>query len=462
MELHHLQEWTRRHQRLIQEDYFHFLRFRTISADPSCREEMSRCAEWLVAYLERLGFSARMIPTSGAPLVYAEEMTAGPNCPVLLIYGHYDVQPVDPIELWKSDPFMPELREGNVYARGANDDKGQILFAILAMRLWKELGHSLPVNVKFCIEGEEESSSTGLSQLLPSMKDVLRADDLLVVDCGMLDETTPAVTLGGRGILTLDVTLTGSSRDLHSGLLGGIAYNPNRALVELLAQLWDEKGRVAIPGFYEAVSACSAADREAFTFRQNREDYRREFGITAFGGEEGLSLQEAKWFRPTIEINGMTGGYVGQGFKTVIPATAYAKISCRLVPNQDPEDIERKLIAFLTARVKQGIQIGCVPLGRGAAFRGDPHSHGVHALHRAYFDVTGCDACNILSGGSIPIVADLASVSQAKVVGMGYGLPGDGIHAPNEHFGWDRFEKGIWTVAKMIEGLAAHECSCAT
>ncbi len=463
MKCHAFREWTHTHQQAIREDLFQFLRFRTISTDPSMKGEMKSCSEWLKKYLEKMGFTARCMETPGAPVVYAEELSAGPSQPTLLIYGHYDVQPVDPLELWKSDPFAPEIREGQVYARGANDDKGQIFFAILAFRLWKELGRSLPLNVKFCIEGEEESSSAGLFHMLPSWKELLRADDLLVVDCGMADAETPAATLGARGVIAFNVTLTGSNSDLHSGMLGGIAYNPNRALAELLAQLWDTNGRVAVPGFYDGVQELSLEEREAFTFRKDHAYYTKTFGIGAFGGEKGRSLQEAEWFQPTLEINGMSGGYTGVGFKTVIPAQAHAKISCRLVPNQDPAQIEERVMHFLKSRAVRGMEISLHSEWHGLPFRGDPNSSLVHALHRAYREVMGRPACNILSGGSIPIIANLASVSGANVVGMGYSLPEDNIHAPNEHFGWDRFELGIWTVAKMVEGLgASHECCSST
>ena len=454
MSLQTFQQWTCTQCALIREEYFRFLRFRTISADLSLRPEMARCADWLVESLGAIGFSARSIQTSGCPLVYAENLDAGPEAPTVLIYGHYDVQPVDPLELWQSDPFEPEERNGMVYARGAQDDKGQILFAILALRAWKELGLSLPVNVKFCIEGEEESSSKGLAQAMNSLQQELRADYLMVVDCSLLDKKTPAITLGGRGMMALEVTLTGSRGDLHSGMLGGVAYNPNRALVELLAKLWDKEGRVAIPHFYDEV-----LEDDSFSSTEDHEFFRKEFGIEAFGGEKGRKPYESLWLRPTIEINGLSGGYSGAGFKTVIPAQASAKISCRLVPDQDPSHIERRVTEFLKAHAQPGMKVEVKSHGGGAAFRGDVHSALAVALSEAYEEVMGVPCRAILSGGSIPIIADLSRISGAQVVGMGYGLPDDNIHAPNERYDLGRLEQGIWTIARAIERIGARRRS---
>lgn len=452
-ELASFQAWTQENRVRIKETYFQFLRFKSISSDPSMKGEMQRCCAWVVDLLKKIGFDARSIETSGAPLVYAENLHAGKKAPTVLIYGHYDVQPVDPIELWESDPFEPEQRGQEIYARGANDDKGQILFAILAFQMMKELKRQPPVNIKFCIEGEEESGSSGLSDSLPKLKTLLKADELMVVDCGLSDKATPAITLGGRGIMTLEVTLSGSKIDLHSGLLGGIAYNPNRALVELLAKLWDEEGRVAIPHFYDAVVEMKEGERKQLQFHHDRSYFIREFGIEAFSGEKGRSMMDAAWLRPTIEINGLSGGYSGPGFKTVIPKEAKAKLSCRLVPDQDPAQIEKLVADFLTRHVKEGMKVDVKFLGSGSSFRGRLDSPLAKTLAQAYTEIMKKPCEAILSGGSIPIIAELSRFSQAQVVGMGYGLPEDQIHAPNEHYGLDRLEKGIWTVARAVELL---------
>jgi acetylornithine deacetylase/succinyl-diaminopimelate desuccinylase-like protein len=445
-----LKTWIEKHRAAVKRDYFDFLRFKTISADPAYASEMSSCAEWLKKYLEeKSALKSEVIATSGYPLVYAEDLSAGPKAPTLLIYGHYDVQPVDPLELWKSDPFEPTERDGKVFARGAVDDKGQIFYGITATRALKELG-ALKVNLKLCIEGEEESSSRGLSQSLHKLKNKLQADALLVIDFDQFDAETPALSLGARGMLCLEVELTGSRADLHSGVHGGMAYNPNKAMVQLLSKLWDEKGRIAIPHFYDDVEIASQEEQNRFAFRYDRKSYSKEFGIDAIGGEEGLSLAENNIFRPTLEINGISGGYAGAGFKSVIPAVAIAKLSCRLVPHQDPEKVGKQIEQFLKSQVVPGMKIKVTNEGGEPSFRGSPDSFLAKAVARSSSEVMGKACKNILSSASIPIVAKMKRELKMEVVGMGYGLPTDDIHAPNEHFDMRRFEFGFLTVARAL------------
>lgn len=449
-----LKQWIEEHRSILREDYFQFLRFPSISTDPQFAKEVRRCAEWLCGYIgNHTALRAELIETEGYPIVYAENLEAGAGAPTLLIYGHYDVQPVDPLDLWQSPPFEPTERHGKIYARGAVDDKGQIFYAILAMRSWKELGRRLPINVKFCIEGEEESSSLGLSQALGGLKQKLRADSLLVVDFDQFDREFAALSLGARGLVAFEVTLTGSQADLHSGVHGGMAYNPNRALAELLSKLWDDAGRVRVPGFYDDVLSMTQEQREQFSYRYTREQYTREFGVEAFGGDRALSLAENNWFQPTLEINGMSGGYTGAGFKTVIPAQATAKISARLVPDQDPEKIADLLATFLKKQVAAGMKIEVHYLGGEKAFRGRFDSPLAKAVAQACEEASGKPCKKVLSGGSIPIVAKMIEALQVEVVGMGYGLPTDNIHAPNEHFEMSRLEKGFLTVARTLELL---------
>lgn len=446
-----LQAWFRSNAATLRTDYFQFLRFQSISADPAYRKEMLACAEWLKMYIRKhCGMTAESIDTPGYPLVYAESLQAGPEKPTLLIYGHYDVQPVDPIELWKSDPFEPTERGGQIFARGAVDDKGQIFYAVLAARYFHDAGLQLPINLKFCIEGEEESSSLGLAKALPRLKERLKAQFLLVPDFDQFDAKTPAISLGARGMVSLEVTLTGSNTDLHSGLHGGMAYNPNRALVELLAELWDANGRVQVEGFYDGVSE---KKETGFTFRFDKEKYFKEFGIAALGGEKGRSMEEANCFRPTLEINGLVGGYTGAGIKTVIPAKATAKISCRLVPGQDPDKVSHAVAAFLKKRAVHGMQVDVQLYAGSAAFRGNPDSKLAQAVAQAAEEASSAPCKKVLSGASIPIVSELVKATGAEVVGMGYGLPEDNIHAPNECFDWGRLEKGFLTVARTFELL---------
>lgn len=452
--LHLLKQWFASHAHELKRDYFTFLRFKSISTDHKYAKEVRACAEWLRSYIAKhCEMSAELIETPGYPLIYANDLRAGSEAPTLLAYGHYDVQPVDPLELWESDPFEPTERNGRIYARGAVDDKGQIFYAIAAVRAWKELGKELPINLKFCIEGEEESGSSGLSQALPKLKEPLKADSLLVIDFDQFDETTPAITLGCRGLLSCELILTGSNTDLHSGIHGGLAYNPNRALVELLAKVWDAKGRVQIKGFYDDVLELSEKEKNLFESHLDEKSYSKEFGIDAIGGEKGFTFAEKKGLRPTFEINGMSGGYTGQGIKTVIPAKAIAKISCRLVPNQDPKKIAPNLIDFFKKNVKNGIHIEVKNVNGEEAFRGSADANLTKAVVAAGSEVMGKECKRMLSGGSIPILASMAKLLNVDVVGMGQGLPKDNIHAPNEHFDFKRFENGFLTFARTLELL---------
>jgi acetylornithine deacetylase/succinyl-diaminopimelate desuccinylase-like protein len=446
-----LREWAKAHAAEIREDFFRFLRFPSISTDPAYAPHMESCARWLVDYIrQKTGMRAELIPTEGYSIVYAEDLRAGTKAPTLLIYGHYDVQPVDPIELWKSDPFEPTERNGKIYARGAVDDKGQIFYGLLAAYALKD---RLKVNLKFCIEGEEECGSGGLSKALPRLKEKFKADALLVIDFGQFDRETPAINLGARGILTMEAVLTGSHTDLHSGIHGGLAYNPNRALVELLAKMWDAEGRVAIPHFYDDVVHVSPKEREAFAYPYEPEKYKREFGIGVLGGQKKLSMVENNCFMPTLEINGISGGYAGSGFKTVISSKAVAKISVRLVPHQDPDKVAKRIEDFLKKNVVSGMKIDVTYFGGEPAFRGNPGSKLAQAVRKAAQEVTGKECKNMLCSASIPVVAKIIREMGIDVVGMGYGLDTDDIHAPNEHFDLNRLEKGFLTVARTLELL---------
>ena len=293
----------------------------------------------------------------------------------------------------------------------------------------------------------------GLSKALPALKNKLSADALLIVDFDSQDDGCPTLTFGARGLASLEVTLTGSSVDLHSGVLGGLAYNPNRALVELLAQLWDENGSVAVPGFYEGVVDPSPEEKRKYAFSLDQKKLSRQFGIEVLGAEKGRALQEANWFRPTLELNGIVGGYTGAGIKTVIPAKAHAKISCRLVPHQDPQKVCEAIAHFLKARAKPGIGVDVAIHGGVAAFQGSPDSFLAKAVAKGATMATRKECLAILSGASIPIAAEMKRALQTEIVGMGYGLPTDDIHAPNEHFDWHRFEMGFLTLAGAFSSL---------
>lgn len=435
-------------------DYFTFLKFKSISSEPDFQEQVLACADWVSAYLNKLGFEVQLWPTSGHPTIFAKNMKAGPNQPTLLIYNHYDVQPVDPLELWESPPFEPTLRNGQVYARGAQDNKGQCFYVLLALKALIEKAEGLPINIKLCIEGEEECGSTGLAQLLKTKGKDLRADYLAIVDLGLPNPSTPAITLGVRGLVTMDVEIKCSNSDLHSGSHGGLAFNPIHALVALLSSVRDASGKITIPGFYDDVVAISDEEKQQVSLAFDTKKYESNFGTKPTGGERALDPLERNWLRPTFEINGIKGGYSGEGFKTVIPAKAMAKVSCRLVPNQDPYKIGRLVANFLETRAPEGTEVAVhVNPGNGTAVRARPDSAIAKAFSKAYEEIYGNRCERIYSGASIPIVTQLAEVCQGEVILVGLGLETDCIHAPNEHFGLDRIEKGFLSIARTIQLL---------
>ena len=452
-DLSRLQKWFSSHKEEIYSELFTFLRFPSISTNPEYSKSVRECADWLLKWIQNLGMEGELIETPFHPVIYAEHIKAGASAPTLLIYGHYDVQPVDPIEEWDSDPFQPKVKDGKVFARGALDNKGQIFYVLNAMKALLSLDKDLGLNLKLCIEGEEESSSRGLELTLAKVGKKWKANYLLVPDFDLSGSNQPALTLGIRGIMAMEFMLTGSNIEMHSGEHGGIAYNPNRAIVELLAKLWDDKGRIQVPGFYDDVKELSDEEKRVLDFRFDKEKYSKEFGVNAFGGEQELSPLENNWLRPSMEINGIEGGYTKEGFKTVIPATAKAKLSCRLVPDQDPEKIYKQVGDFLKKHVPNGMNVKIHSHGGGYAVRGNINSMLAKAASKAYSEVFNLPCSHIISGGSVPVISELVKATDSEVVFMGYGLSTDNKHAPNEHFGLDRFEKGFLTIIRIIELL---------
>jgi acetylornithine deacetylase/succinyl-diaminopimelate desuccinylase-like protein len=445
--------WYQQHADQIQEDFFTFLRFKSISADSAYNAETRKAADWLCSYLKKIGMHAELWETPGQPVVFASCMKAGPSKPTLLIYQHYDVQPVDPIELWKSDPFDPVIRNNHVYARGALDNKGQCFYSLTALKAFLELADQKELNIKVFIEGEEESGGGGTSAILPQKRKELAADHLLIVDMDLPEAGVPGINLGMRGILAMEVECKNSSIDLHSGTHGGIALNPNQVLVSLLARLWDDKGRVTIPGFYDDVPSVSKEELSRLHTHFDVDAYRKTFGVHAFGGEQGYSPIESNWIRPTLELNGIGGGYTGAGFKTVIPSKSTAKLSCRLVPHQNPDQIFASLETFLKNHAPKGIQISLQNLHGAPAFRSAFDAPIAQIAARAYEKVFEKPCRWLLCGASVPIVAELADASGAEVALIGMGLAEDNIHAPNEHFGMDRFEQGFLVMTEILTDL---------
>lgn len=452
--LERLKELYESNQESTLDAFIEFLKFPSISSEAEYAPHVHACAKWLKEKMEGLGFHTEFWETIGHPVLYGENLNAGNDKPTLLIYNHYDVQPVDPLELWKSPPFEPTIRDGQVYARGAQDNKGQCFYVMQALRLLLEKDGSLPINIKWLIEGEEETGSEGLASILSERKEQLKADYLAIVDLGMPAAHIPAITLGTRGIATFDVTLKGSSVDLHSGSHGGVVFNPIHALVDILSKCRDENGRIAIPGFYDDVRAVDEDEKKRLFLEFDHESYFKAFGAHPTGGETTLSPMERAWTRPTFEINGIHGGYTGDGFKTVIPALAFAKISCRLVPDQDPKKIGSLLAEHLKSLAPEGIEIKVnVHAGSGGACRSNLHSASVKAFSKAYEEVFSKPIKYTYEGGSIPIINALSDASGSEVLLLGLGLPDDYMHAPNEHFGIDRLEKGALIMARGIEFL---------
>lgn len=447
------QNWFQNHWPEIKSKYFQFLRYPSISADKSYKNDILNCANFLKQVLHDGGLNVSLIETKGNPIVYAEGLFAGEDAKTILIYGHYDVQPVDPLHLWETPPFEPHERNGKIYARGASDNKGQIFYAISAILARIAMGKNFPVNVKICIEGEEESHSYGLSEKLPSLKERFKADSLIICDFDSGSDGSFYLTLGARGCMALELSLTGSDKDLHSGQLGGLAYNPNRAMVELLTKLWNENGTIQAEGFYDNVVPVSAKEIQMLSFDTTKEDLRKDFSINELGNEKDRSLMESNWLRPTVEINGLYGGYSGEGTKTVIPSKCHAKITCRLVLDQNPEHVYRSLEAFFKKNAPKGMILEVKNYGGIGGYRSSLGGPFVAALEKAAKEVTKKTVKYVLSGASIPVAAEFAKVLDVEVLGIGYALATDEIHAPNEHFDQKRFEKGFLTVIKMFDYL---------
>lgn len=436
------------------QDFIEFLAIPSISSEAAFAKETEKCAHWVQNRLAKLGFKTELWKTGKHPIVFAEKIV-DKNKPTLLIYNHYDVQPVDPLELWESPPFEPKIKDGKIYARGAQDNKGQCFYVLEALRHFKEKGE-FPINIKLCIEGEEECGSDSLNKIIASKQKELKADYVVIVDLGIPGPASPAVTLGTRGLITFELEVRGSKGDLHSGSHGGLAYNPIFALVKILSAVKDDSGKITIPGFYQDVEPFSEADRQKIHFDFQEREYQNNFGILPTGGENELTPLERNWLRPTFEINGIFGGYTGNGFKTVIPAKAFAKISCRLVPNQIPDKIAKLLKNYLEKKAPPGIEVIVHLHGEGGeAARSNPSSIGVQAFSHAYSEVFGTPCKYILEGASIPIIPKLVKYSGGDPILVGLGLSTDNIHAPNEHFSLDRLEKGAQVIIKAIEKLGS-------
>ncbi|MBE7182925.1 MAG: M20/M25/M40 family metallo-hydrolase [Methylobacterium mesophilicum] len=438
---------------------FALLRIPSISTDPAHAADCRRAAEWLVEDLKAIGFEASVRDTPGHPMVVAHH--EGPaGAPHLLFYGHYDVQPVDPLSLWHDDPFDPKIKtvEGGhevITGRGSSDDKGQLMLFVEACRAWKAVHGGLPARITLLFEGEEESGSPSLKPFLEANAEELKADFAMVCDTGMWDRETPAICVGLRGLVGEEITVRAANRDLHSGEFGGAAANPNRVLARILGDLHDETGRVTIPNFYDGVEETPTQILQSWnSLGETAADFLGPIGLSVPSGEQGRTVQELTWARPTAEINGMWGGYTGAGFKTVIPAEAHAKISFRLVHKQDPDAIRENFQQFVRDRLPADCSVEFHPHGGSPAIQLSYDSPFLVKAQGALSDEWPKTAVTIAMGGSIPIVGDFQTYLGMESLLVGFALSDDRIHSPNEKYDLQSFHKGTRSWARILDAVS--------
>ena len=437
---------------------FELIAIPSVSALPEHREDCRRAADWLVARLSGMGMDVRIVDVleGGHPVVVAEWM-GRPGAPTLTVYGHYDVQPPDPLEEWRSPPFEPTVRGGHVYGRGADDNKGQHLASVVAAEHWFAAGGP-PVNLRFLIEGEEETSGRSLPAFVRANAARLASDYLLVADGGFVAPGLPAMLTSLRGLLYTEIEVTGPSVDLHSGIFGGVAPNPFNSLAHVLAGLKDREGRVTIPGFYDDVEPPTAEELESWRHLPiTEEQLRAAMGVSQLAGEPGYSVLERKWARPTLDVHGVVGGFTGAGSKTVIPARAKAKVSMRLVPRQDPAKVLAALREAVDALVTPGTCATVTELSSAPAVRMETGHAGADALCRAFSAAFGSPPTLVREGGSVPITVDFQEALDARLMVTGFGLPDDALHSPNERMGLEQYHRAVETMIRLMHELTVEQ-----
>ena len=436
------------------EELFGLIRIPSISSEKEHRDDMQKAAEyWKQAILDAGADKAEIYPTDGNPVVYGEKII-DPSAPPVLVYGHYDVMPVDPLDLWKSPPFEPEIREGKIYARGADDDKGQAFMHAKAFELMNRTG-TLPCNVKFMIEGEEEVGSVNLGPFCEKNKELLQADVILVSDTSMIARDIPSITTGLRGLSYMEVEVTGPNNDLHSGLFGGAVANPANILAKMISSLMDEDNHITIPGFYDDVLTISDEERREMAKAPfNLDAYKEALDIEEVCGEKGYSTNERTGIRPSLDVNGIWSGYTGEGAKTVIPSKAYAKISMRLVPDQDNVKISRLFEEHFKSIAPPYVKVKVTSLHGGQAYVSPTDMAAYKAAEKAYTEVYDRKPVPVRSGGSIPIIATFEDKLGLKSILMGFGLESDAIHSPNENYPLEQFFNGIETITHFYKHFA--------
>ena len=449
-----MKEYIAQNKDRFLEELFSLIRRPSISSEQEHKPDLVRCANrWKELLLEAGADRAEVMPTAGNPVVYGEK-TIDPQKPTVLVYGHYDVMPVEPLELWRTQPFEPVVKDGRIWARGADDDKGQSFMQAKAFEYMVRTS-TLPCNVKFMIEGEEEIGSGSLYGFCEQHKDLLKADVILVCDTSMIASDVPSITSGLRGLCYWEVEVTGANHDLHSGIYGGAVANPINVLCKMIADLHDGEGRITIPGFYDDVLVLSDEERALMAQAPfDEEAYKRELGVNALKGEKGYTTKERTGIRPCLDVCGIWGGHTGEGTKTVLPSKAYAKISTRLVANQDFEKISRQFKEYFEGAAPDCVTVKVTPCHGGAAYVSPLELKAYRAAERAMQEVYGRRPIPTRSGGSIPIVAGFEKILGLKSILMGFGLASDDIHAPNENYPLEQFFRGIETIPLFYKYFA--------
>lgn len=444
-----IKDYIATHEERFLNEWFSLVRIPSISAEPAHKADMIACAErWKELLLEAGVDEARIMPSAGNPLVYAEKIVS-PEAPTILIYGHYDVMPVAPLDLWKSEPFTPEVREGRVYARGADDDKGQSMIQLKAFE-YMVREDKLRHNVKFILEGEEEIGSPSLNAFLQENKELLACDVILVSDTSMLAPELPSLTTGLRGLAYWEIEVTGPNRDLHSGHFGGAVANPINILCDLISKLTDADGRITIPGFYDDVEELSKEERQMLaSIPFDEERYKAAIDVKALKGEKGYSTIERNSCRPSFDVCGIWGGHTGEGSKTVLPSKAYAKVSCRLVPHQQHEKISKMFVDYIASIAPDYVRVKVTPMHGGEGYVCPITLPAYKAAEKGFEKAFGKKPLAVRRGGSIPIISDFEQILGVKTILMGFGLEINAIHSPNESFSLDMFRKGIEAVVEF-------------